>query len=58
MRNGEKRRVLKFLNDIQSVLAERMTGSWEQGNWELFWESLNAFRAVTEVVRSPENQKS
>ena len=58
MRNGEKRQMLEFLNDVQSVLADRMTGSWEQGNWELFWENLNAFRAVSEVVRILEMQKS
>jgi len=55
MRNGEKRQVLEFLNDVQHDFARRMMTSWEQGNWELFWESLNAFRAVSEVVRTLES---
>lgn len=55
MRSEEKRQVLKFLNDVQSSFARRMFVAWEEGNLNVFWEMLDAFRAISEVVGILEN---
>gem|GEM_PF-3100242 len=49
MRREEKERILKLLNDVQSVFAKRVAEQWEQTNLEAFWDALAALTALAEA---------